>query len=83
MQKIGSVCDAKAGWPAFDETKVALQTMTIAVQEKGKLRGTVEMPAGASEREVLAAVQQNEKLKKVAGAATKHVFVKDKIINFI
>ena len=81
LKQEGSVAEAE--WPQFDPAKAKLAMVTIAVQEKGKLRGTVEMPAGANEQEVLAAVQQNEKLKKIAGAAVKHIFVKDKIINFI
>lgn len=81
LQQSGSV--SEAGWPEFDENKVVEAMVTIAVQEKGKLRGTVELPTGASEPEVLAAIQQNEKLKKIAETASKHIFVQDKIVNFI
>lgn len=77
----GSV--ANADWPKFDADKVVTTTVTIAVQEKGKLRGTVELSVGASEKEVLAVISQDEKLKKVADASTKHIFVPDKIVNFI
>lgn len=74
---------AEAEWPKFDAAKAKAKTVVIAVQEKGKLRGTIELPVGTSEQEVLAAVQQDEKLKKVADGSTKHIFVMDRIINFI
>lgn len=81
LKQTGSVADAT--WPKFDPTKVVASTVVIAVQEKGKLRGTVEVATGASETEVLASVQQNEKLKMLSDGATKHIFVQDKVINFI
>lgn len=77
----GSVADSE--WPRFDSAKAKSATVTIAVQEKGKLRGTVEVPAGTAEKEVLAVIQRDEKLKKIADTAAKHIFVKDRIINFI
>ncbi len=77
----GSV--SEASWPEFDEAKTKAKTVTIAVQEKGKLRGTVEMPAGASETDVLVEVNKNEKLAGITKASSKHIFVKDRIINFI
>ncbi|MFH0905347.1 MAG: class I tRNA ligase family protein, partial [bacterium] len=83
MKKDGSVCDAKAGWPTFDEAKVALQTVAIVVQEKGKLRGTVILPAGANEKEVLVVVNKDPRLAKIATDASKHIFVPDRVINFI
>jgi len=81
LQQQGSVTDAD--WPKFDPEKARAKVVVIAVQEKGKLRGTIEMSAGASEAEVLTAVNQNEKLKKVAEGASKHIFVRDRVINFV
>ena len=57
--------------------------MVIAVQEKGKLRGTVNLPAGASKDEVLATIMQDERLAKIAKVASREVFVPDKVINFV
>jgi len=70
-------------WPTFDSTKIAHSTVVIAVQEKGKLRGTVNLPVGASKEEVLEAVMQDERLAKIAKSAKKEIFVLNKIINFI
>ena len=70
-------------WPTFDPTKIAHTTVVIAVQEKGKLRGTVNLPAGASKDEVLATIMQDERLAKIAKVASREVFVPDKVINFV
>ncbi|AKM85031.1 TPA: leucine--tRNA ligase [Patescibacteria group bacterium] len=70
-------------WPTFDPSKIAHTTVVIVVQEKGKLRGTVNLPAGASKDEVLTAVMQDERLAKIAKMASREVFVPDKIINFV
>jgi len=76
-----SVSDAQ--WPVFDPKKAKATTVTIVVQEKGKLRGTVSVPAGSDEQVVLAAVHENEKLAALAAGSSKHIFVQDKIVNFV
>lgn len=72
-----------ARWPSFDETKVVDAIINIAVQENGKLRGTVSVEKGADEDRVLQEIAADEKLAKVAEGTGKRVFVADKIINFI
>lgn len=71
------------GWPVYDDKKILIAEVTIAVQEKGKLRGTITLAADSSEQEVLAAVKEDQKLAPLAEAAAKHIFVANKIINFI
>ena len=73
----------ESAWPTFDKNKIAHSTVVIAVQENGKLRGTVNLPAGASKEDVLLAVNQDERLAKIAKSAKREIFVPDKIINFI
>ncbi|MDD5606059.1 MAG: leucine--tRNA ligase [Patescibacteria group bacterium] len=70
-------------WPRFDTKRAQAASVVIAVQEMGKLRGTVEIARDASERDVLAAVEQNDKLTRLVQNSKKHVFVPNKIINFI
>ncbi len=81
LKQKGSVANAK--WPEFDVAKTQAKIVTIAVQEKGKLRGTVEVPAGTDEKGVKMEVNKNEKLAAIAVASSNHIFVKDRIINFI
>lgn len=73
----------EAAWPVYDESRVKILEVTIAVQEKGKLRGTVTVPNDSTEEVVLAAVDEDARLSEVAKAATRHMFVANKIINFI
>lgn len=71
-------------WPAYDPTKLEGETVTVAVQVGGKTRGTVTVPRGASEKEVLEAIQNDEKLSKLAIKSPKRViFVSDRILNLI
>jgi len=43
----------KAKWPKRDETKLISDTITLAVQFNGKVRGTIEVSPTASEAEVM------------------------------
>jgi len=43
----------------------------------------LELPAGVDEKIVLEAVDGNERLSNIARRAKKHIFVKDKMINFV
>ena len=77
----GSIFDQD--WPSFDAEKAKQDVVIIAVQEKGKLRGTVEVPVDSSEEVVLEMIAKNEKLSMLAKDANRHIFVANKIINFI
>lgn len=46
-----------APWPKYDSNLVADDTVTIGVQVNGKMRGTIEIGANASEQEALAAAK--------------------------
>jgi len=72
-------------WPAYDESKTLSQTMTIAVQVGGKLRGTVEVPAGSAQEDIAAAAQAVPNVAKfLAGARiVKTIYVPNKLVNFI
>ena len=72
-----------AEWPTWDAAKVELTEVVVAVQEKGKLRGTVTMPVDADEVAVLSKVEEDPKLAEVARSAKKRIFVKNRVINFV
>jgi leucyl-tRNA synthetase len=72
-------------WPEYDEEKAKDAQVTLAVQVNGKLRGTVELPAGSTQD---AAVSAALTLPKVApvfdGVEPKRViYVADKLVNLI
>lgn len=71
-------------WPSFDASKLASDTVVVAVQIGGKTRGTVSVPRGASESEVLSVAKDDPTLSKFAlEGSHKIIFVPDKVINII
>jgi leucyl-tRNA synthetase len=74
-----------AQWPAYDSAKAAEETVKVAVQVNGKLRGTVEVPAGASQQEVESAARGQENTSRhLEGAAVRRIiFVPDRLLNFV
>ncbi|MBI4363261.1 MAG: leucine--tRNA ligase [Candidatus Doudnabacteria bacterium] len=75
----------KEPWPKFDPKLVKEETVTIAVQVSGKLRGTIIVDAGTSEDKVKqkALAEANVKRHLEGKKITKVIFVKDKLINFV
>lgn len=72
-------------WPAADLSALKKTEVTIAVQVNGKLRGTVVVPVGTSEDEVVAHARKLPNVAKNLEGKTvkKVVFVKDKILGFV
>ncbi len=70
-------------WPSYDPALTVAESVTIAIQVNGKLRGTIEVPAGSSQKEIerlarlkVASWIENKQLMKV-------IFVPDKLINLL
>jgi len=76
---------AREPWPSFDPALVAADTVTIAVQVNGKLRGEVQAPAGAGEAEVRALAEAEERVRAHLQGRTvrKVVFVPKRLVNFV
>ncbi len=76
---------AEEPWPAFDPALCVADTVTIAVQVNGKLRGEVSVAATASEAEVRALAEADQKVQGyLAGKALKKVvFVPKRLLNFV
>ena len=74
-----------ANWPAFDPEKAADDTLKIAVQVNGKLRGTVEAAAGSGQDDVeaLARAQENVTRHLEGFSVRRVIFVKDRLLNFV
>jgi leucyl-tRNA synthetase len=72
-------------WPTFDPALCVADTVTIAVQVNGKLRGEVSTSAGATEAEVRALAEADQKVKGyLAGKALKKVvYVPKRLLNFV
>ncbi len=60
-------------------------TLNVAVQVNGKLRGTIQAPQGASEADVVALARAEGNVSRHLEGVTerKVVFVKDRLVNFV
>jgi leucyl-tRNA synthetase len=74
-----------ANWPSFDEEKAAEDTINIAVQVNGKLRGTVQAPAGTGQEgvEALARMQENVTRHLDGMTIRKVIFIPERLLNFV
>ena len=70
-------------WPEADESKTAENTLELAVQVNGKLRGVFKISADAGEEEMKAAAAEAaaSALKNVT--VVKTIVIKNKIVNFV
>jgi leucyl-tRNA synthetase len=76
---------ADGPWPTWDPALVVADMVTVAVQVNGKLRGEVQAAAGASEAEVRALAEGDEKVKAHLAGKTvrKVVYVPRRLVNFV
>ena len=67
------------------EALTRAETVRIAVQVNGKLRGTVEMPAGAAEQDVVAAGRADANVARFLEGRTERriVYVQNRLLNFV
>ena len=74
-----------SGWPAFDPALAVEESVTVAVQVSGKLRGQVVLPRGASREDALAAAEAQEAVAKwlEGKERVKVVFVPDRLLNVV
>jgi leucyl-tRNA synthetase len=71
-------------WPVFDPALATEEMVTIAVQVGGKTRGTVLVPPGAGEAEVLAAAMADAGIAKfITGTPRKVIFVPKRLLNVV
>jgi len=72
-------------WPAYDESKLKEETVTIAVQVDGKVRDTFEASSDISEKEAKNEAQGREKVRKwTEGKKIKRViYVKEKLVSIV
>ena len=84
MYQLGAVlCNSK--WPTYDENKLIDDTITIAVQVNGKLRGTFETNHNAGEEKLKKLAVANENVSKhIEGKEiVKIIVIKNKIVNIV
>jgi len=76
---------ARAPWPAYDPALCVEDTVTLAVQVNGKLRGTLELARGTARDDALAAAQADERVRRhLEGQVIRKVIhVPDKLLNLV
>ena len=76
---------AKQAWPEADDALVAAESVTIAVQVGGKLRGTIVVAPGTPKDEVLALAEAEANVAEhlVGRRIVKRIHVPDRVVNFV
>ena len=76
---------AETSWPRADESMLVEETVTVAVQVNGKLRGTVDLPVDADRdvAESLALALDKVKLVIDGKQPRKIIVVPNKIVNVV
>ena len=74
---------AFAAWPSFEEDKTKEDTIEIAVQVNGKVRGKVNVTMEDDEDSVLAKVAESDAAKFLTGTIVKKIYVKGKIFTIV
>ena len=72
-------------WPSWDEAYTTFDTVTIAVQINGKLRGTIVVKAEAPEEYVLETATKDPAITRYLDGKQirKKVYVKNRILNLV
>ena len=85
MLRPGEGLVADLPWLESDAGLAKADSVTLAVQVLGKLRGTIEVPVGADEPSVFAAAEAEENVQRaIAGRPIrKRIHVPGRIVNFV
>jgi leucyl-tRNA synthetase len=72
-------------WPAFDEALTKEETVEMAVQVNGKLRGRITVSADATDDQIVAAAKADEKAAEEIGdkPIKRAIVVKGRLVNLI
>jgi len=72
-------------WPETDASALVRDSLPMVVQVNGKLRGNIEVPAQATQEEILAIALADENVRKFTDGQTirKSVVVPRKLVNFV
>jgi leucyl-tRNA synthetase len=73
-----------SGWPAFDEALAREETVQLAVQVNGKLRGTITVSPSVTQDEALAIASAEPNIAKfVTGPIRKIIFVPGRLLSIV
>lgn len=74
-----------SAWPTWDDALLATDSLIIAIQVNGKLRGEIEVARDASEETIVEQAKANEKVATHLAdkEIRKTIYVPGKIVNFV
>ncbi len=74
-----------APWPEYDEAKLAVNTITLAVQVMGKLRATIDVPADITKEQAIKAAKADDKVAKLIEGKTirREIYVPGRLVNIV
>jgi leucyl-tRNA synthetase len=72
-------------WPTYDPAKIVKETVTIAIQVNGKVRGEITVPADTTEADVLQQAKTHENVQKYLEGKKlkKELYVKGKLVSLV
>ncbi|HRX63596.1 MAG TPA: class I tRNA ligase family protein [Candidatus Absconditabacterales bacterium] len=71
-------------WPKYDEKYLVQDTIKMAIQFNGKVRGTIDVAPNEDETKVLELVQSDDKMQKyMQGDIIKVIYIPGKICNIV
>ncbi len=76
---------AYAAWPAYDEEKLKVDTIVLAVQVNGKLRNTIEVSADIAKEDAIAAAKLDDNVAKFLDGKTirREIYVPGRLVNLV
>lgn len=75
----------EAGWPKYDESALAEETILVVVQVNGKVRAQLNMPVDSTEEAVAAAAKEEPNAARHLDGKTvrRVIYIPNRIINFV
>ena len=75
----------RQAWPAVDEAAPARETVTVAVQVDGRVRGTVDVPAGAEDALLREAALALSNVQRAIGnrPVRRVIVVRERLVNVV
>ena len=72
-------------WPLWDEKLITEETMTLAIQVNGKVRGEIDVPTDISEEEAIAAAKEESKVADYLAGKTiqKTIYVPGRLVSLV
>ncbi|MFC1485879.1 leucine--tRNA ligase [Candidatus Latescibacterota bacterium] len=74
-----------AAWPSWDESKITYDTFELVAQVNGRVRATLNVPAGISEEDAIAKASAHENVRRFTEGkiVVKTIYVPGKLVNIV